>query len=113
MPIPKLEKERVSRALDGLCDKVPLHVRDQLTHNFRFVRSDVELYERRQNYRERGQFIEHTVAKFRYNAKRGSWTLFWADRNLRWHSYDGFADRRDFLDLLREVEKDPTCIFWG
>lgn len=113
MAIPELERERVARALGRFCDKVPEHVRDKLTHDFRFVRSDVELFERRPDFRDRGRFIECTVAKFRYNAKRGSWTLFWADRNLRWHSYEGFVDRRNFLDLLREVERDPTCIFWG
>ena len=52
------------------------------------------------------------MAKFRYNARRGSWTLYWSDRNLRWHSYEGLEDCRDFLELLREVEKDPTGIFW-
>jgi hypothetical protein len=113
MAIPELEKERVSRSLERFCDKVPKHVRDRLTHHFRFVRSDVELYARRPAYREPGRFMEETVAKFRYNAKRGSWTLFWSDRNLRWHSYEGFVDRRNFLDLLHEVERDPTCIFWG
>jgi hypothetical protein len=26
---------------------------------------------------------------------------------------EGLEDRRDFVALLREVEKDPTGIFWG
>lgn len=113
MAIPELERERVSRALRRYCEKVPLHFRDQVTKEFRFVRSDVELLERRPHFQERDRHVEHPVAKFRYNAKRGSWTLFWQDRNQRWHSYDGFEDRRDFVDLLREVEADPTGIFWG
>jgi hypothetical protein len=113
MAIPELEQQRASRALRTYCEKVPVSIRDQLTKDFRFVRSDVELFERRPHYRERDRHVERTVAKFRYNAKRGSWTLYWCDRNQRWHSYDGFEDRRDFLELLREVEADPTCIFWG
>ena len=113
MAIPELEQERVSRALRRYCEKVPLHSRDKLTNDFRFVRSDVELFERRPHYQEKHRLVELAVAKFRYNAKRGSWTLFWSDSNQRWHSYDGFEDRRDFADLLREVEADPTCIFWG
>jgi hypothetical protein len=113
MAIPELEQERVSRALRRYCDKVPLHIRDKLTKDFRVVRSDVELFERRPHYLDKHRQVEHVVAKFRYNAKRGSWTLFWCDRNERWHSYDGFEDRRDFSELLQEVEADPTCIFWG
>jgi hypothetical protein len=65
MAIPDLERERAERALRRLCDKVPTHIRDQLEHDFRVVRSDIELFERRP------------------------------------------------LELLREVEKDPTGIFWG
>jgi nucleoid-associated protein YejK len=113
MAIPELEKERAIRALRRFCDKVPVEIRHQLLHDFRFVRSDIELFERRPHYLERHRHVEHVVAKFRYNAKRGSWTLFWSDRNLRWHAYDGLEDRRDFLELLREVENDPTCIFFG
>ncbi len=113
MAIPDLERERAERALRRLCEKVPLEVRHELTHDFRVVRSDIELFERRPHYRERDRHVEHVVAKFRYNARRGSWTLYWSDRNLRWHSYEGLEDRRDFLELLREVEKDPTAIFWG
>jgi hypothetical protein len=113
MAIPELEQERVCRALRRYCDKVPFHIRDKLTKDFRFVRSDVELLERRPHYLGKHRHVEYVVAKFRYSAKRGSWTLFWSDRNERWHSYDGFEDRRHFADLLREVDADPTCIFWG
>jgi hypothetical protein len=113
MAIPELERERVTRALSRFCDKMPVEIRDRLTHNFRFVRSDVELFDRRPHFQDRTRYTELTVAKFRYNAKRGSWTLLWSDRNSRWHTYEGFEDRRNFVDLLHEVEKDPTCIFWG
>ena len=101
------------RALRAFCDKVPPEVRDRLTHDFRMAGSDVELFERRPHFQERGRYIEHVVAKFRYTAKKTSWTLFWADRNSRWHRYENFVHRRDFLDLLHEVERDPTGIFWG
>ena len=113
MAIAELEQARVARALRRFCDKVPVEIRHQLTRDFRLVRSDLELLERRPHFQQRDRQIEHVVAKFRYNSRRGSWTLLWSDRNLRWHAYDGFRDRRDFLDLLREVERDPTGIFFG
>ena len=47
MAIPELEREKVIRALRRFCDKVPVEIRDRLTHNFRFVRSDVELFDRK------------------------------------------------------------------
>jgi len=41
------------------------------------------------------------------------WTLYWRDRNQRWHKYDLIAPSPDILTLLDEVDRDPTCIFWG
>jgi Protein of unknown function (DUF3024) len=39
--------------------------------------------------------------------------LYWRDRNLRFNIYDLLppSDRVD--DLLDEIDRDPTCIFWG
>jgi len=52
------------------------------------------------------------VAQLRYDADGHLWSLYWADRNSRWHRYEdlepGTVDR-----LLEEIEDDPTCIFWG
>jgi hypothetical protein len=113
MAIPELEQERVTRALHRFCEKIPPAIRHKLTRDFRFVRSDVELVERRPHFMNKAPHVEAVVAKFRYNPRRGSWTLLWADRNSRWHTYEGFEDRRSFVELLREVESDPTGIFFG
>jgi hypothetical protein len=111
--IPELEHERAARALRRFCDKVPVEVRHELTRDYRFVRSGIELFERRPLFQQRDRHVESVIARFRYNAKRGSWALLWADRNRRWHTYEGFEERCDFLELLREVERDPTRIFLG
>src|SRR5688500_7852369 len=56
---------------------------------------------------------EMVIAKFVCSPKVGGWSLRWADRNSKWHQYDGFENRPHFRDLLREVEADPTGIFFG
>ena len=40
-------------------------------------------------------------------------TLYWRDRNLRFHRYDQLEPSPDISDLLREIERDPIAIFWG
>jgi len=35
------------------------------------------------------------------------------DRNLRFHIYDLLSPSRRVEDLLAEIDRDPTCIFWG
>jgi Protein of unknown function (DUF3024) len=52
------------------------------------------------------------VAQLRYSANTHHWSLYWADRNGRWHRYDGFAPG-PVDQALTEIEADPTCIFWG
>jgi hypothetical protein len=39
--------------------------------------------------------------------------LHWADRNSRWHVYDDVPPTSDLDAILREIDEDPTCIFWG
>jgi hypothetical protein len=113
MPIPELERRRVERALDKFCERVPLAVRSQLTYEYRFRGNAVVLLERRPHFQDRTRTTEHLIAKFVYSPTIGGWSLKWRDRNERWHAYEGFADVPHFRDVLREVEADPTCIFFG
>jgi len=52
------------------------------------------------------------VAKLRYSASGQRWSLYWADRNGRWHRYDGLEPGSGD-EMLNEIDRDPTCIFWG
>jgi hypothetical protein len=52
------------------------------------------------------------VAQLRYSASTCQWSLYWADRNGRWHPYDDL-DSGPVDKVLNEIEADPTCIFWG
>lgn len=52
------------------------------------------------------------VAQLRYSADTHHWSLYWADRNGRWHRYDDL-DPGPLGTALNEIEADPTGIFWG
>jgi len=41
------------------------------------------------------------------------WSLFWRDRNLRFHAYDLVAPTVSIEELLAALDRDPTAIFWG
>ncbi|MEQ7009317.1 DUF3024 domain-containing protein [Actinopolymorpha sp. B17G11] len=49
----------------------------------------------------------------RFGRWRRSWTLYWRDRNLRFHIYDLLALARRVEHLLTEIDRDPIWIFWG
>ena len=53
------------------------------------------------------------ICRFRYTKTRNEWSLLWRDRNLRFHVYDLARPTAHIDELIREVERDPTCVFWG
>ena len=114
MRIPTAELEHVSKVLEAYAEaKIPHHVRDQVQLGYRIEGVHVFLLERRPGWDQPEPWTELEVAKFRYYVNRGEWVLSWADRNVKWHRYDLIPPSRIFEDLLDEVERDPTCIFWG
>jgi Protein of unknown function (DUF3024) len=53
------------------------------------------------------------VARLRYTTARRAWSLYWQDRNLKFHLCDLVEPTPDVETLLAEIDHDPTCIFWG
>jgi Protein of unknown function (DUF3024) len=113
MPIPPDQLARATLALSAFCEKVPEHVRDQVQHRFRVEANAIVLFEFRPSFQEPKIWHEEPVAKFRFLASRGEWHLYWMDRNSKWRQYEWLAPKRTFAPLLKEVECDPTCLFWG
>jgi hypothetical protein len=113
MAIPQLERRRAESALSRFAERVPPHLRDKLSYTYRVRGNVVTLYERRPRFDRRDEFLELGVARFRFDPESYGWTLKWADRNSRWHVYEGFEGIRDFSELVAEVERDPTGIFLG
>jgi hypothetical protein len=114
MALPEDVREKVEWKLALYCERrIPCRVRDQIQLGYRFRGNSVTLFERRPALLEPGVWTEFAVAQFRLDPKTLLWTLYWRDRNGRWHWYDEVDTTPDLADLLHEVDDDPTCIFWG
>ena len=61
----------------------------------------------------RQEWTHFPIARLRYTAAGKSWTPVPARRNLRFHIYDLPAPSNRVDDLLNEIDRDPTYIFWG
>ena len=81
-----------------------------------------ELRERGGELRERqplkpGNYVSadtrFPIARLRYTQATKTWTLYWRDRNLRFHRYDQLEPSPHIDDLLKEIDRDPIAIFWG
>lgn len=95
--------------------RVPPHALDQVRVEADVTDRTVTVMEcrvpRREDYGP--EWTRRGIARFRYTVKHKHWTLYWSDRNQRWHKYDLVGSTPDVLGLLDELDGDPTCIFWG
>jgi hypothetical protein len=60
-----------------------------------------------------GAWTRLPIAQLRHDTAAGTWTLFWAVRNRRWHRYDHLDPTPQLDDLLKEIDQDPLFMFWG
>ncbi|HEY2655752.1 MAG TPA: DUF3024 domain-containing protein [Solirubrobacteraceae bacterium] len=95
--------------------RVPPHVLDQVRLEASVDGNAVTIVERRAPWRPDfgPEWTTGPVARLRYVHKYRHWTLFWRDRNERWHRYHLVQPTADVTFLLDEIERDPTGLFWG
>jgi hypothetical protein len=59
------------------------------------------------------EWTRFPIARLRYTKVSKTWELYWRDRNLRFHAYDRTRPSANIDELLAEIDRDPTGIFWG
>ena len=108
---PELDVARVQR---WCAARVPAHARHQVRVECHVAPRHVTIVERRAPWREDigPEWTSVPIARLRYSAAK-TWTLCWRDGNLRFYSYDQLAPSPRIDDLLAEIDRDPTGIFWG
>jgi hypothetical protein len=74
-------------------------------------RHAVTLVERRAPWRpEFGpEWTSSPMARLQWNVSRRDWTLYWRDRNHRWHRYE-YSPTTEIAELLEEIARNPTGI---
>jgi hypothetical protein len=112
VPISEIERYRAERTLAAYCDaKSPVAVRDQLQIVYRFEGNTAFVAERRPDWQDPTIIRDHDVAKFRFVVRDRLWSLYWRDRNLEWHRFEGCHASSDIATLLPIVDREP--IFYG
>ncbi len=95
--------------------RVPDHVRNRVRVECEIASRHLTIVECRPPWDERvgAEWTRAPVARFRYTKAQQTWTLYWPDRNARFHLYQQLAPSPHVEVLLHEVEQDPTALFWG
>jgi hypothetical protein len=93
--------------------QVPAHLRDQVRIEATVRGNSVTIFDCRPLWNANlTEWSKVRVVQLRYSASTHDWSLYWADRSGRWHRYDDLRPGR-IDQVLREIESDPTGIFWG
>jgi hypothetical protein len=110
--IPELDLARIRRFVEA---RVPARAKHQVRLEVEIQGSAVTIVERRAPWSQEigPEWTRFPIARLRYSPTHTAWTLFWRDRNLRWHRYDRIAAAPHVDTLLAEMDADPSAIFWG
>lgn len=110
--LPELDVARVQRYC---AERVPEHARHQDYVECEVASRHLTIVERRVPFRQDlgPEWTRLPIARLRYTKTAGLWSLYWRDRNMRFHAYDLLEPSPRVHDLLVEIDRDPTAIFWG
>jgi hypothetical protein len=110
--LPELD---VARARRWCAERVPVRFRDEMRVECDVAARHITILECRPPWDENGetQWSRFPIARMYFTKKTGLWTLFWRDRNLKFHQYRFLAPSPSLQVLLDHVDKSGDPIFWG
>jgi hypothetical protein len=89
--------------------RVPASFRDQIRVEAAVRGSSVSIYECRPPWHpDLTEWSKVRVAQLRYNADTHHWSLYWADRNGRWHAMTIWSPARSTLSSARSKPTQPA-----
>lgn len=107
--VPDLDLAKVKKFCT---DRTPPDLRDEMRVEVGVRGKSATIFDCRAPLDDLKEWFRMPIGQLRYDPAMTGWTLYWADRNDRWHLYDLIEPGR-VEELLAEIERDPTCIFWG
>ena len=115
MPLSEFTRKLIEVKLSKYCiNRIREDARDNLRLIFKINEDLVTLILTRPYFKkDRSQWAERSVAQIRFDNENKKWLLYFIDKNNSWRLYDLIQPIDDFDDLLKELDRDPTGLFWG
>ena len=113
--IPEPDLIRVRKWIDERNTGLPPRAQGLVRYEIDVTERAVTILECRPPWRDdvESEWTRFPICRFCYTKVRNEWSLYWRDRNLRFRQYDLVHPTPVIDDLIGEVERDPTGIFWG
>lgn len=94
-------------------ERVPERVRDQLRVECEIADRHVTIFESRPDWQGGDDWMQFPIARLRFTASSGQWSLFWRDRHLKFHEYTRRRPTKNVQSLLDYLDSHENPIFWG
>jgi hypothetical protein len=113
--MPDVDLARARKWIEARNANLPESARGLIRYDLDVADRTITILECRRSWRQEcgTEWTRHPVARLRYTKARGEWSLYWSDRNLEFHEYDLVRPTPYLDELITEIERDPTSIFWG
>lgn len=109
MAIPDIDLQRIRRWCDA---RVPKHLWAELKVEADVEARHVTIVEVRPPWDGQGEHTRFPIARLRYTQTTGKWSLYWRDRNLKFHACD-IAPTPTVQKLLDYIIDSADPIFFG
>jgi hypothetical protein len=115
MAFSESELKRIDRRVGELCRRMsPVEYADELRYAYDVDGHAVSIFEERPpSDGSPGEWTRLGVARFRYFRRRGEWQLYWMRADLKWHYYEPVGPAQNLARLVKHVETDRYCCFFG
>lgn len=114
MPILSLHKQLIEKIMTNYCStKIPKEFQNQIRLSYKIRGNNITIIESRPYFQDNSIWTDMKIAQIRFRNEDKSYTLYCLDRNERYHLYELINSSKDLNELLKEIDDDPTGIFWG
>jgi len=94
-------------------EQVPEHLWDQIRVEAEIADRHVTIIETHPPWDGQCDWTRFPIARLRYTATTRQWSIFWRDRNLRFHEYKRKLPTKNVQGLLDHIGSHEDPIFWG
>ena len=115
MAFTEIELKRFERDIAKFMEirRPPPHIRPQLDIGARLSGQSIEIFEIRPDWQDKTTLRETPVAKATYVRATKHWRIFWMRRDLKWHGYEPHLKVSTLGAVLKVVDEDEYCCFFG
>lgn len=110
MAMPETDLLRIGR---WCRERVPEHLWEQVRVEAEIADRHVTIIETRPPWDGQGGWTRFPIARLRYTKTTGQWSIYWRDRNLKFHEYTRKRPTKNVQSLLDYIGSHQDPIFWG